>query len=206
MLDWNLPLPWHEEGGGGSVVLVRRWKNPARLRNLPQHIPRHREGRKTLGESHGVNFEQECYDAHCLNNLAIASTVACSRCRSPCHLWHSGSGASGAGQSAVQEAKKRTADHLFGDSYHWSVLGAGRFQIPLSTHRAMLGGAVRIELDENLETKWVSDSRSAGAGALRHSRFLLLISRRDIIIGRTGAARKKSRIPILGQIGDDLAS
>jgi uncharacterized protein (DUF849 family) len=44
---------------------------------------------------------------------------------------------------------KRTADKLFGNDYHWSVLGAGRFQIPFATQAVMMGGNVRVGLEDN---------------------------------------------------------
>ena len=45
---------------------------------------------------------------------------------------------------------KRTADRLFGDDYIWSVLGAGRHQMPLSTMSAAMGGNVRVGLEDSL--------------------------------------------------------
>ncbi len=45
---------------------------------------------------------------------------------------------------------KETADKLFGDAYRWSVLGAGRHQMPLITQAAMMGGNVRVGLEESL--------------------------------------------------------
>jgi uncharacterized protein (DUF849 family) len=40
---------------------------------------------------------------------------------------------------------KRTADRLFGDNYRWSVLGAGRAQMPVA---AAIGGNVRVGLED----------------------------------------------------------
>src|SRR3546814_15769034 len=34
---------------------------------------------------------------------------------------------------------KRTADRLFGDAYHWSVLGAGRSQMPIRSEERRVG-------------------------------------------------------------------
>jgi uncharacterized protein (DUF849 family) len=45
---------------------------------------------------------------------------------------------------------KRTADRLFGDHYQWSVLGAGRHQMALCTQAALLGGNVRVGLEDSL--------------------------------------------------------
>jgi uncharacterized protein (DUF849 family) len=45
---------------------------------------------------------------------------------------------------------KETADRLFGDGYRWSVLAAGRFQMPFATHAATMGGNVRVGLEDSL--------------------------------------------------------
>jgi len=53
---------------------------------------------------------------------------------------------------------KRIADKLFGKDYHWSILGAGRHQMPLVTQGALMGGNVRVGLEDSL----VSVTRQAG--------------------------------------------
>ena len=45
---------------------------------------------------------------------------------------------------------KRIADKLFGNDYSWSVLGAGRNQMPLITQAALMGGNVRVGLEDSL--------------------------------------------------------
>ena len=46
---------------------------------------------------------------------------------------------------------KRTADRLFGEkNYRWSVLAAGRHQMPFLTQAALLGGHVRVGLEDSL--------------------------------------------------------
>jgi uncharacterized protein (DUF849 family) len=45
---------------------------------------------------------------------------------------------------------RRTADRLFGNDYIWSVLAAGRHQMPLITQGAMMGGNVRVGLEDSL--------------------------------------------------------
>jgi uncharacterized protein (DUF849 family) len=45
---------------------------------------------------------------------------------------------------------KATADRLFGDQYYWSVLGAGRHQTNLVTMAAILGGSVRVGLEDSI--------------------------------------------------------
>lgn len=45
---------------------------------------------------------------------------------------------------------RRTADRLFGNDYVWSVLGAGRSQMPIATMSAAMGGNVRVGLEDSL--------------------------------------------------------
>ncbi|MCG8493912.1 MAG: 3-keto-5-aminohexanoate cleavage protein, partial [Sneathiellales bacterium] len=45
---------------------------------------------------------------------------------------------------------KRISDKLFGGDYEFSVLAAGRHQIPLATMAATMGGHVRVGLEDNL--------------------------------------------------------
>jgi uncharacterized protein (DUF849 family) len=45
---------------------------------------------------------------------------------------------------------KRVADKLFGDDYQWSVLGAGRKQMPMVTQAVLMGGNVRVGMQDSL--------------------------------------------------------
>ncbi|WP_102226813.1 BKACE family enzyme [Acidimangrovimonas sediminis] len=45
---------------------------------------------------------------------------------------------------------RRTADRLFGDAYRWSVLGAGRHQMPVALQSVLLGGHLRVGLEDSL--------------------------------------------------------
>jgi uncharacterized protein (DUF849 family) len=69
---------------------------------------------------------------------------------------------------------KRTADRLFGDAYLWSVLAAGRNQMPLITLAATIGGNVRVGLEDSL---W------AGPGKLAESNAQQVRMVRSIIEG-----------------------
>ena len=57
---------------------------------------------------------------------------------------------------------KRTADRLFGDDYQWSVLGAGRNQLPIAAQAIALGGNVRVGLEDSL---WAGPGRLAKTNA-----------------------------------------
>jgi uncharacterized protein (DUF849 family) len=57
---------------------------------------------------------------------------------------------------------KRTADRLFGDQYRWSVLGAGRHQLPIASMSAAMGGNVRVGLEDSL---WLGPGKLAESNA-----------------------------------------
>ncbi|MFM9976187.1 MAG: 3-keto-5-aminohexanoate cleavage protein [Beijerinckiaceae bacterium] len=57
---------------------------------------------------------------------------------------------------------KRTADRLFGKDYHWSVLGAGRHQLPIAAQAAAMGGNVRVGLEDSL---WLGAGKMAKSNA-----------------------------------------
>jgi len=65
-----------------------------------------------------------------------------------------------------------TAERLFGDQYHWSVLAAGRFQIPFCTMAATMGANVRVGLEDNL---------FIGKGKLAESNAALVKKMRHIL-------------------------
>ena len=69
---------------------------------------------------------------------------------------------------------KRTADRLFGDNYRWSVLAAGRAQMPIAAMGASMGGNVRAGLEDSL---WI------GAGKLAPSNADQVTQVRKIIEG-----------------------
>jgi uncharacterized protein (DUF849 family) len=69
---------------------------------------------------------------------------------------------------------KRTADRLFGKDYHWSVLGAGRHQLPIAAQAVAMGGNIRVGLEDSL---WL------GAGKMATSNADQVLKARQIIEG-----------------------
>lgn len=57
---------------------------------------------------------------------------------------------------------KRTADRLFGDNYQWSVLGAGRNQLPIAAMAVSMGGNLRVGLEDSL---WIGPGQLAKTNA-----------------------------------------
>lgn len=104
---------------------------------------------ETLGGEHGVRFELECYDVGHLYNLAFA--VDAGWLEPPFFIQTIFGVLGGIGPDAENLMHmKRIADKLFGADYVWSVLAAGRHQFPLTTQAALMGGNVRVGLEDNL--------------------------------------------------------
>ena len=83
---------------------------------------------------------------------------------------------------------KRTADRLFGDQYRWSVLGAGRNQLPIASMSAAMGGNVRVGLEDSL---WLGPGKLAESNAAQ-VRAVRQHHRGDGARGRV--ARRRARI------------
>ena len=81
---------------------------------------------------------------------------------------------------------KRTADRLFGNDFCWSVLGAGRSQLPIAAIAAAMGANVRVGLEDSL---WI------GAGKLAQSSAEQVSHARQIIegLGREVATPDEAR-------------
>jgi uncharacterized protein (DUF849 family) len=104
---------------------------------------------KTLGEEHGTRFEHECYDVGHLYNLA--HFVDRKLVKTPFFVQTIFGILGGIGAEPHNLMfMKETADRLFGDDYRWSVLAAGRFQMPFATQAAIMGGNVRVGLEDSL--------------------------------------------------------
>ena len=102
-----------------------------------------------LGDVHRTRFEFECYDVGHLYNLK--HFVDRGLVRGPIFLQFVLGILGGIGADAENLAiMKRVADKLFGDSYLWSVLGAGKHQMALATQSALMGGNVRVGLEDSL--------------------------------------------------------
>ena len=102
-----------------------------------------------LGKGHGTRFEFECYDvghlynlAHCLDQKIVEPPLFVQTIFGIL-------GGIGADQRNLMFMKE-TADRLFGDQYVWSVLAAGRHQMAFTTMAGIMGGNVRVGLEDSL--------------------------------------------------------
>jgi uncharacterized protein (DUF849 family) len=97
----------------------------------------------------GTRFEFECYDTSHLYNLAHFRDRGL--VKGPLFVQTVFGILGGIGTHPEDVAHmKRTADRLFGEDYVWSVLGAGRHQMPITTMAASMGGNVRVGLEDSL--------------------------------------------------------
>lgn len=104
---------------------------------------------RQLGDGHGTKFEHECYDVGHLYNLAHC--IERGLFKPPVFLQFIFGILGGIGADLNNLVfMKETADRLFGDNYVWSVLAAGRHQMPFCTQSALMGGHVRVGLEDSL--------------------------------------------------------
>jgi uncharacterized protein (DUF849 family) len=103
----------------------------------------------TLSDA-GTRFEHECYDVGHLYNLA--HFVDTGAVKPPFFVQMVFGILGGIGPDLQNLVfMKETADRLFGrDTFNWSVLAAGRHQMPFLTQAALLGGHVRVGLEDSL--------------------------------------------------------
>ena len=121
----------------------------------------------------GTRFEIECYDIGHLYTLAHFVDRGLVK---PPFFVQSVFGILGGigGNPEDVMHMKRTADRLFGNTYRWSVLGAGRNQMPIAAMSAAIGGNVRVGLEDSL---WI------GKGKLAESNSQQVRQVRQIIEG-----------------------
>lgn len=121
----------------------------------------------------GTRFEFECYDVSHLYNLA--HFLERKLVQPPLFVQTVFGILGGIGPHPEDVMHmKRTADRLFGNQYRWSVLGAGRNQLPIAAMAAAMGGNVRVGLEDSL---WI------GAGKLAESNAAQVTKARQIIEG-----------------------
>ena len=81
---------------------------------------------------------------------------------------------------------KRTADRLFGNQYHWSVLGAGRNQMPIAAMSLAMGGNVRVGMEDSL---WIGRGQLARSNAEQVQKVRQIIEGLGLDIASSDEAR-----------------
>lgn len=121
---------------------------------------------------HGVRFEHECYDIGHLYNLAYFADKGIAK---PPFFIQSIFGILGGIGADLDNVTfmRRTADRLFGSDYVWSALGAGRHQMAVITQAAMLGGNVRVGLEDSL---FIGRGQLAASNAEQVSKIVRILA------------------------------
>jgi len=141
---------------------------------------------KMLGEEHGTRFEHECYDVGHLYN--VAHFVDRGLLKPPFFIQMIFGILGGIGADPDNLSfMKRTADKLFGDDYRWSVLAAGRHQIPFATQAAMLGGSVRVGLEDSL---YIGKGKLAASNAEQVAKIRRILEELGLDIATPAEARE----------------
>jgi len=115
----------------------------------------------TTCAENGTRFEIECYDIGHLYTLAHFVDRGLVK---PPFFVQSVFGILGGIGPHPEDVihMKRTADRLFGDQYQWSVLGAGRHQLPIAAMAVSMGGNLRVGLEDSL---WLGPGQFAKSNA-----------------------------------------
>ena len=140
---------------------------------------------KEIGEEYGTRFEFECYDVGHLYNLAHMLDRGLVRPPLFVQLIFGILGGIGAEPDHLLHMK-RTADHLFGDAYLFSILAAGRHQMRLGTIGAILGGNVRVGLEDSI---YVGKGQLAKSNAEQVSRMRTILEALSLEIATPDEAR-----------------
>ncbi|HEV2160981.1 MAG TPA: 3-keto-5-aminohexanoate cleavage protein [Stellaceae bacterium] len=141
---------------------------------------------KDLGEGHGTRFEFECYDIGHLYTLAHFLERKLVKPPLFVQTIFGILGGVGADPENVAHAK-RIADKLFGDDYHWSILAAGRHQLPLITMGAIMGGNVRVGLEDSL---YIGKGQLAKTNAEQVTRIRAILENLSLEIATPKEARE----------------
>lgn len=167
-------FPWEKEYIASSEGFI--------FRNTFEDIRRVLE----LMSDFGTRYEHECYDIGHLYNLAYF--VDQGLIKPPFFIQSVFGILGGIGPDPDNVMfMKRTADRLFGNDYVWSVLAAGRHQMPLITQAAMLGGNVRVGLEDSL---FIERGKLAHSNAEQVRKIRRILEELGMEIATPGEARK----------------
>jgi uncharacterized protein (DUF849 family) len=140
---------------------------------------------KQLGEGHGTRFEFECYDVGHLYNLA--HFLDRKLVQPPLFVQTIFGILGGIGPDPENVTHmKHIADKLFGDDYYWSILAGGRHQLPLITMGAIMGGNVRVGLEDSL---YIGKGKLAKSNAEQVTRIRSILENLSLEIATADEAR-----------------
>jgi 3,5-dioxohexanoate:acetyl-CoA acetone transferase len=135
--------------------------------------------------SQGTRFELECYD---IGHLYTAAHFLDRGLVQPPLFVQSVFGIRGGIGPHPEDVlhMKRTADRLFGTDYQWSVVGAGRHQMITAVQSAIVGGNVRVGLEDSL---WIGKGRLAASNAEQVGKIRRILEELGLAIATPDEAR-----------------
>jgi len=137
-----------------------------------------------------TRFEIECYD---IGHLYTAAHFLERRLLKPPLFIQSVFGIRGGIGPHPEDVlhMKRTADRLFGDAYYWSVLGAGRNQMFTAAMSAVMGGNVRVGLEDSL---WLGRGQLAKSNAEQVAKARRILEELGLQVAAPNEAREMLKL------------
>ena len=135
---------------------------------------------------HGTRFEIECYDT---SHLYTAAHFIDRGILKPPFFIQTVFGLLGGIGTHPDDVMhmRRTAERLFGQDYYWSVLGAGRSQIPIAAQAAAMGGNVRVGLEDSL---WDGPGQLATSNTQQVRRIVSILQSLNLAVATPDDARR----------------
>jgi uncharacterized protein (DUF849 family) len=138
-----------------------------------------------VGDAYGTRFEFECYDIGHLYTLA--HFLDRGLVKPPLFVQTIFGLLGGIGPDAEDLMHmRRTANRLFGSDYHWSILAAGRHQMALCTMGALMGGNVRVGLEDSL---YIAKGKLAESNAAQVAKIRRILEDLSLEIATPDEAR-----------------
>jgi uncharacterized protein (DUF849 family) len=152
---------------------------------------------RELGHGHGTRFECECYD---IGHLYTLAHFLDRKLLEPPLFIQTIFGIMGGIGAHPEDLMhmRRTADRLFGSDYHWSILAAGRHQLNLATMGAIMGGNVRVGLEDSI---YLGPGRLAKGNAEQVRKIRTILEELSLGIASPDEARGMLRLKGGDQVG-----
>jgi uncharacterized protein (DUF849 family) len=179
--DWEQPFVASTEG----VIFPNTFRDIKRILQL-------------VGEGCGTRFEFECYDLGHLYNLAYLLDEGL--IKPPLFVQTIFGILGGMGPDPENVSYIRaTADRLIGrDNYYWSILAAGRHQMSLLTIGAIMGGNVRVGLEDSL---YLEKGRLAQSNAEQVGKIRRILTELSLEIATPDEVRAILQLKGAGNVG-----
>ena len=152
---------------------------------------------RTVGPETGSRFEYEAYDVGHLYTLAYYLDLGLVK---PPIFLQTIMGVMGGIGAEVEHLVhlKRTADRLLGDTFEWSVLGAGRHQFNMITASAVMGSHVRVGLEDGL---FIGKGELAPSNAAQVAKIRRILAELSLEVATPDETRQLLGLKGLDQVG-----